>query len=116
MAYKFDEHDAMDLSRMIRRRRSDWTQQGIMKQLQVAAEAGASLGQVTSAAEKTWNNPKAKTPAALNWPEHWTDTKEKALNMSGERLCSGCQPARKHPVSEMVRSSSGSWFCRECAE
>jgi hypothetical protein len=68
MAYKFDEHDAMDLSRMIRRRRSDWTQQGIMKQLQVAAEAGASLGQVTSAAERTWMNPKAKTPAALNWP------------------------------------------------
>ena len=116
MAYKFDEHDASDLSRISRRRRPGWNHNGIMGQLQQAAERGASLTQVTAAAERTWMNDKAKTPAALLWPEHWEETKGKALNMSGERLCSGCDPARKHPVSEMVRSTSGSWFCRECAE
>lgn len=115
MAYKFDEHDASDLSRIIRRRRPGWNHNGIMGQLQQAAERGASLGQVTAAAERTWMNPKAKTPAALLWPEHWEEAKGKALNMSGERLCAGCNPARKHPIQDMTEVTSGVWMCGDCA-
>jgi len=114
MPYKFDEHDATDLSRMIRRRRPDWTHQGIMKSLQQAAEAGASLGQVTMAAEKSTQNKKALTPAAIMWAEHWT-ADVKAVNMTGTRLCAQCDPARKHPVAEMTEITKGVWLCGECA-
>jgi len=109
MPYQFDEHDAHDLTNMIRRRRPQWSTQGIMRQLQQAAERNATISQATSAAEKTWNNPKANTPAALNWPEHWAaDTKTKAAgNINAPRLCVECTPARKFPVSEMTKQDHG---------
>lgn len=112
MAFKYDEHDAADLSRIIRRRRPQWNHNGIMKQLQIAAETGASLGQVTAAAEKTWMNPKAQTPAALNWPEHWeSDPKSKAIH--GDRLCAYCEPPRRHPITVMT-NHDGIWMCASC--
>jgi hypothetical protein len=112
MPYKFDEHDATDLSRMIRRRRPQWTHQGIMRKLQEAAERGASLGQVTTAAEKATQNKKAQTPDSILWPEHWIpDTKQPA--MSGERLCGEC--TRKHPANEMTQQD-GIWKCQACVE
>ncbi|MGO4583609.1 hypothetical protein AB4Z38_06940 [Arthrobacter sp. 2RAF6] len=114
MPYKFDEHDATDLSRMIRRRRPEWTHQGIMKSLQQAAEAGATLGQVTTAAEKSTQNKKALTPAAIMWPEHWT-TEAKTPNMTGTRLCAQCDPARKHAVTDMTEVARGVWICHECS-
>lgn len=85
-----------------------------MKSLQQAAEAGASLGQVTMAAEKSTQNKKALTPAAIMWAEHWA-AEAKAPNMTGVRLCAQCDPARKHPVSEMTEITKGVWLCGECA-
>ena len=114
MPYKFDEHDATDLSRMIRRRRPEWTHQGIMKSLQQAAEAGATLGQATTAAEKSTQNKKALTPAAIMWAEHWA-AEAKSVNMTGTRLCSQCDPARKHPVADMTELARGVWICAACA-
>jgi len=117
MPYQFDEHDAADLTNMIRRRRPQWSTQGIMRQLQQAAERNATISQATSAAEKTWNNPKANTPAALNWPEHWqSDTKTKAAgNINAPRLCVECTPARKHPVEQMTKQAHG-YVCGEHQE
>ena len=117
MPYQFDEHDAHDLTNMIRRRRPQWSTQGIMRQLQQAAERNATISQATAAAEKTWNNPKANTPAALNWPEHWTpDTKTKAAgNINAPRLCVECTPARKHPVEQMTKQAHG-YVCGEHQE
>jgi len=111
MSFKFSREDAADLINMIRRRRPEWTEKGILSQLQTAAEHGASLGQVTTAAEKTWNNPKAKTPAALLWAEHWEVTTTKAVNLTGARYCVECNPARKHPIADMTQVGPGQWIC-----
>jgi hypothetical protein len=108
---KFTYEDAYDLSRMIRRRRPDWNQKAIMNRLQTLAEGGASLTQATAAAEKTWNNPKARTPDALLWPEHWQQDKQAAVGL--ERLCIEC--TKKHPIGEMT-NFGGTWKCRTCTE
>jgi hypothetical protein len=113
---KFDYHDAYDLSRMIRRRRPAWNENGIRGFLQKAAQRGASLTQVMAAAEKTWNNPKAKTPAALLWEENWlpdTKTSQTAGNIMAPRLCVEC--TAKKPVTEMTKHSHG-WVCNNHEE
>jgi len=115
MPYQFDEHDAHDLTNMIRRRRPQWSTQGIMRQLQQAAERNATISQATSAAEKTWSNPKANTPAALMWSEHWEEPTGKRSAVTGERLCTHCDPPRRHPMDNMSKES-GSWKCLECTE
>lgn len=114
---KFTYHDAFDLSRMIRRRRGGWNQEGVMKFLMQAAERGASLTQLMAAAEKTWNNAKAKTPAALLWDEHWEEpkTSQAAGNIMAPRLCVECTPARKHPVTEMTKMGHG-YVCNNHTE
>jgi hypothetical protein len=115
MSQKFDEHDANDLSRIIRRRRPHWNHNGIMGFLQQAALRGASLAQVMSAAEKTWNNQKATTPAAIMWPEHWTTeskTSQTAGNIMAPRLCVECTPARKYPQNQMTKQPHG-WVCNQ---
>jgi len=117
MTQKFDEEDAKNLYWIIQRRRPGWHWKGIMHSLQQAASRGASLTQVMAAAEKTWNNQKATTPAALLWEENWIpDTKSKtAGNLMGQMLCVECTPARKHPVAEMTKHAHG-WVCNEHQE
>ena len=113
MTHKFDEHDATDLSRIIRRRRPHWNHNGIMGFLQQAALRGASLTQVMAAAEKTWTNQKATTPAAILWPEHWSDTTQPANNLMAPRLCVEC--TAKRPVTQMTKQAHG-WVCNEHQE
>lgn len=106
MALKFDEHDAADMSRMIRRRRPTWDYRAIMTNLQRAAQAGASLGQVMAAAEKAMNNPKQLTPAAIMFPENWDEPKGKtASNIAAPRLCAEC--ATRYPADQVTRHPSG---------
>lgn len=114
---KFDYHDAYDLTRMIRRRRPQWNENGVLKFLEQAAESGASLTQMMAAAEKTWENKKATTPAALLWPEHWeaAKTSQAAGNIMAPRLCVECTPARKHPVNEMTKMGHG-YVCNNHTE
>lgn len=109
MTQKFDEEDAKNLYWIIQRRRPNWHWKGIMHSLQQAASRGASLTQVMSAAEKTWNNTKATTPAAILWDEHWESAKgsQTAGNIMAPRLCVECTPARKHPVNEMTKMPHG---------
>lgn len=116
MTEKFDEEDAKNLYFIIQRRRPNWHWKGIMHSLQQAASRGASLTQVMSAAEKTWNNQKATTPAAILWPEHWEIAKSKtAGNIMGQMLCVECTPARKHPVAEMTKQAHG-YVCNQHEE
>jgi hypothetical protein len=114
MTEKFDYHDAYDLTRMIRRRRPAWNEKGVLNSLQQAASRGASLTQVMAAAEKTWNNQKATTPAAILWPEHWEVVKSKtAGNLMGDQLCIEC--VTKKPVTEMTKHAHG-WVCNTHGE
>lgn len=114
MTHKFDEHDATDITRIIRRRRPHWNHNGIMGFLQQAAQRGASLTQVMAAAEKTWNNQKATTPAAIMWPEHWEPDKPRtAGNLMGHMLCVEC--TTKHPTTQMTKQPHG-WVCNEHQE
>jgi hypothetical protein len=107
---KFGEYDAENITNIIRRRQPHWNHKGIMGFLQQASQSGASLTQVMAAAEKTWNNAKAKTPAALLWPEHWTadKTSQAAGNIMAPRLCVEC--TAKRPVTEMTKHPHG-WVC-----
>jgi hypothetical protein len=114
MPYKYDEHDATDLSKIIRRRRPEWTHKGIMTTLQQLAATGATLGQATTAAEKAALNKNATTPAAILWPEHLTpDTK--TVSIHGTRVCGEC--THKKPAHEMTRTTGddGHWICADCA-
>jgi len=116
MTEKFDEEDAKNLYWIIQRRRPGWHWKGIMHSLQQAASRGASLTQVMAAAEKTWNNKKATTPAAILWDEHWEAAKTQAAgNIMAPRLCVECTPARKHPVTEMTKQGHG-WVCNNHTE
>lgn len=109
MALKFDEHDAVDMSRMIRRRRPNWAYKAIMSNLQRAALAGASIGQVMAAAEKAMNNPKHLTPDAINFPENWVQAGSKtAGNIAADRLCAEC--TTKFPADQVSRHPSGSGY------
>ena len=114
MPYKYDEHDATDLSRIIRRRRPEWTHKGIMTTLQQLAATGATLGQATTAAEKATQNKNATTPASILWPEHLTsDTKTPTINTT--RICGEC--TRRKPTHEMTRTNGDDHhsICAECA-
>lgn len=114
MTEKFDEEDAKNLYFIIQRRRPNWHWKGIMHSLQQAASRGASLTQVMSAAEKTWNNQKATTPAAILWEEHWASDKAQAAgNLMAPRLCVEC--ATKHLVTEMTKHAHG-WVCNQHEE
>jgi len=116
MTEKFDHEDAKNIYFIIQRRRPQWHWKGIMHSLEAAAKRGASLTQVMAAAEKTWNNSKATTPAALLWEENWlpdTKTSQTAGNIMAPRLCVEC--TAKRPVTEMTKHSHG-WVCNEHEE
>jgi len=106
---KYTDEDAVSIYWIIHRRRPNWHWRGIMDALMTAASRGASLTQVMAAAEKTWNNEKAKTPAAILWDEHWAadKTSQAAGNLMAPRLCVECSPARKFPVTEMTKQAHG---------
>jgi hypothetical protein len=110
MTEKFDHEDAKNIYFIIQRRRPNWHWKGIMHSLEAAAKRGASLTQVMAAAEKTWNNQKATTPAAILWDEHWTADKgsQTAGNLMAPRLCVEC--TAKRPVTEMTKHPHG-WVC-----
>jgi hypothetical protein len=68
-----------------------------------------------AAAEKTWNNQKATTPAAILWDEHWSadKTSQTAGNLMAPRLCVEC--TAKRPVTEMTKHAHG-WVCNTHTE
>jgi hypothetical protein len=109
----FTFQDAYDISRMVKRRRPGWNQEAIIERLQKLADAGASLVQVTAAAEKTWNNPKASTPAALLWDEHLKPDERKPAGILTKRMCMECTV--KVPLDQITRFG-GIWKCRKCIE
>lgn len=109
MPLKFDEADADDLINIIRRRRPNWHPQAIKSQLGIAANRGASLGEVTSAAEKAMNDPKAKLPPAILWPEYWGNPETRAL--TGDRLCVEC--TMRFAVETMTRRGRF-FYCGGC--
>jgi hypothetical protein len=115
MTEKFDEEDAKNLYWIIQRRRPQWHWKGIMHSLQQAASRGASLTQVMAAAEKTWNNQKATTPAAILWPEHWSEVKgsKTAGSIMDPQLCIEC--LTRHDVTEMTKHAHG-WVCNSHQE
>lgn len=105
----FDIPEAELLTQIIRLHRPRWSGKAVMTELQIAALAGATLGQVTSAAEKAMKNPKNLLPPSINFPENWEESKNKSAgNIMAPRLCVEC--ATKHPVTEMTKQPHG-WIC-----
>lgn len=103
----YDIPEAQLLTQIIRLHRPRWAAKAIMAELQIAALTGATLGQVTAAAERAWKNDKNIAPPSINFPENWEEPKKTAGNMMAPRLCVECTPARKHPVSEMTKMAHG---------
>lgn len=75
--------------------------------------SGASLGQVTAAADLATMNPNAKTPAAILWDEHMNPPRSTTYRVSTERVCGEC--TRRRPIEAMTRSLQGVWTCSDCA-
>jgi len=116
MQLHFDIPEAQLLTEIIRIHRPKWAAKAIMRQLQVAALTGATLGQATAAAERAMKNPKYTAPDSINFAENWEEPKTKAAgNLMAPRLCVECTPARKHPVSEMTKQAHG-YVCGEHQE
>jgi hypothetical protein len=109
MQTKFDEADADDLINIIRRRRPNWHPAAIKAQLGIAANRGASLGEVTSAAEKAMHDPKAKLPPSILWPEFWGNPETQHL--SGTRLCVECT---RHFAVETMTKRGKFFYCGGC--
>jgi len=117
MQLKFDPDDANHIAWIIHRRRPDWNTTGIKRVLGELAEAGASLGQATSAAENAALNKKADTPASIKWPEHMPAANGgKAIKFATHRYCQVCEQPVKHPIENMVQHQDGRWICKPHAE
>ena len=114
MQLHYDIPEATLLIQIIQLHRPRWAAAAIMKELQIAALAGATLGQVTSAAEKAMKNPKNLLPPSINFPENWeTEKPRTAGNLMAPRLCVEC--ATKRPVTEMTKHAHG-WVCNQHEE
>jgi len=106
MPLHFDIPEAHLLTQIIQLHRPRWAAKAIMAELQIAALTGATLGQVTAAAERAMKNPKNIAPPSINFPENWEEPKTKAAgNIMAPRLCVEC--ATKHPVTEMTKHPHG---------
>jgi len=117
MPLKFDPNDADHIAYMIHKRRPDWNKKGIARVLGELAEAGASLGQATSAAENAALNKKADTPGSIKWPEHMpTANGGKEFKFTTHRYCQVCELPVKHPVETMTQNRDGHWLCKTHSE
>lgn len=114
MAYKFNDYDATCIGKLIIKRRPDWSWNGIMRTLEKAAMSGASLGQVTAAADLATKNKNATSPGAILWDEHINASATKQTRVEGSRVCGEC--TRKKPLDEMTRNLQGIWVCNDCRE
>jgi hypothetical protein len=114
MQLHFNTPEAEYLIKIIQIHRPRWARTAIMAELQIAALAGATLGQVTTAAEKAMKNPKNIAPPSINFPENWENEKPKtAGNLMAPRLCVEC--TAKKPVTEMTKHAHG-WVCNTHTE
>lgn len=114
MTYKFNEYDAKCIAWLVIKRRPDWTLVGTIRVLEKAAMSGASLGQVTAAADLATRNKEAKTPAAILWDEYINASASKQSKVQGSRVCGEC--THKKPLDEMSRDLYGVWVCNDCKE
>lgn len=116
MDMKFGIEDALDLVRIIQRRRPRWDQSSVMRQLSIAAKGGASLGATVTAAEKAMNNPKHTSPPSIMFPENWEQSGSKtAGNVAGPRVCMEC--TGRFPADQVSKHPSGHGFiCNNCEE
>jgi len=106
MPLHFDIPEAHLLTQIIQLHRPRWAAKAIMAEFQIAALTGATLGQVTAAAERAMKNQKNIAPPSINFPENWEEPKTKAAgNIMAPRLCVEC--ATKHPVTEMTKHPHG---------
>ncbi|MEQ4566208.1 hypothetical protein [Paenarthrobacter sp. CAP02] len=114
MTYKFNEYDAKCIAWLVIKRRPDWTLVGTIRVLEKAAMSGASLGQVTAAADLATKNKNATSPGAILWDEHINASVTKQTRVEGSRVCGEC--TRKKPLDEMTRNLQGIWVCNDCKE
>jgi len=112
--YKFSDYDALCIGKLVQKRRPGWSWNGIMNAIERAAMSGASLGQVTSAADLATRNKNATTPASILWDEHINASAASQPKVQGSRVCGEC--AHKKPLESMTRTLSGIWLCDTCKE
>lgn len=114
MQEQYTPEESWFIMKIINHRRPRWAQSAITEQLKIAMLSGATLGQVTAAAERAAHNKKATAPTSIMWPEHWEEPKnQNAGNIAGPRLCVEC--TSKRPVHEMTRTQHG-YICNNHQE